>query len=110
MDKTSIERLLISLSKVDSDNTDNFICSCLVFLLQLNGHSTKQYGTEFANWNKGSLIFAKAFAIGRVYVQSANLYLNGKFDEDQAQVLGKAIKDKVKDFEKDVSISREQLR
>jgi DNA topoisomerase IB len=81
-----------------------------VFLLQLNGHSVKQYGTDFANWNKGALTFAKAFGIGRVYVQSANLYLNGKFDEDQAQVLGKAIKSKVKEFEKDVSISREQLR
>jgi DNA topoisomerase IB len=45
-----------------------------------------------------------------VYVQSANLYLNKRFDEDQAQVLGSAIKDKVKAFEKDNTISREQFK
>lgn len=110
MDTTSIRKLLISLSKVDSDHTDNFISSCLVFLLQLNGHSTKEYGTEFVNWNKGSGVFAKAFGIGRIYVQSANLYLNGKFDEDQAQALGHALKEKIKEFEKDTSITQEQFK
>lgn len=106
----SLIREQIALAKVESDHTDHFVCSTLVFLLQLNGENTKQYGTDFVNWNKGALMFAKQFGIGRIYTQSANLYLNNKFDEDQAMALGQAIREKVKEFEKDTSISREQLR
>lgn len=103
-------KLDVSLSKVESDHTDEFISACLVFMLQLNGESVKQYGTDFVNWNKGASIFAKAFGVGRIYAQSANLYLNGKFNEDQAVSFGKELKDKVKAFDADKTISREQLR
>lgn len=109
-------KLDVSLSKVESDNTDHFISACLLFLLQINekipgsGADTKQYGSDFVHWNKGAGIFAKAFGFGRIYTQSANLYLNGKFDDDQAMVFGTDLKKKVKEFEKDTSISREQLR
>lgn len=100
---------MTALAKVEAMHTDEFISTLLVMLLKMNGEEVKQYGTDFANWQKSGMAFAKEFGFQRDYVKAVNVYLNGKMDEESFIQLGRDIKAKAKDIQKDLSITPEQF-
>lgn len=96
---------------VSEESTNSFISSCLVLLLHLNEHETKQFQQEFKQWVKEANEFVRAIGATRTFTSLANKYiLKKEFTEEDATKLGTLLRDKRALIEKDVTINRRQLR
>lgn len=103
-------RLNVSLSATSSDDTTAFISSMLVMMLCLYKRDTNGFKNDFKDWSAAASRFVKAFGFAKTYTQFSNIYsMKQEIDEDLAQDIGRILKSKKDDFERDTSISHEQL-
>jgi len=102
----------ISLRRpTDEKSVVSFISAALVILCKLNGRDASPLKEDFVHWSSGSGPFLASFGLARTCVKIFNVYLQkGAITESMADELGDALKDKIEDIKRDISISGEHLK
>jgi hypothetical protein len=101
---------LISIS-VNSSSSDAFIATLLAILLDMNSNDVQPVIMDFKRWAEDSKEFLTEFGMRKQYTKYLNIFLLRKgFTEEHAQELAALLKDKVKEFDGDKSISFAQLK